>query len=193
MISFNKRTPVIISVVVDIKHLLYSSIDDIGRDKIRIDIASDIDACRKYCIEIIRICRTKLKHEENDEAIGTLCEALLHFMLTVSLLPSERKVRMRDVDLDLVIPSTRMLLKTPDAALVIQVIKDNDLTAKVRQAESLQPNGENIWLISPKQIVTEYRNYHLESENFPYSQIIADISAFLAKKGNRGPKLLYGH
>jgi len=178
-------------VVVDIKHILYSSIDEIGRDKIRIDIASDIDACRKYCIDIIRICRSELEHEENDEAIATLCEALLHFMLTASLLPSDRKVRVRDVDLDLVIPSTRMLLKAPDAAVVIQMIKGNDLTTKVGQAETLQPNGENIWLVSPKPIVTEHRNYHLESQNFPYSRIIADISAFLAKKGSRGPKLLH--
>ncbi len=176
----------------DVKDLLYSAINEIGREKIRMDVASDVDVCAKYCIEIFNKCSGRLGSEANDETLATLCEALLHFMLTTSLLPSERKVCMRSLDLDVVIPSTRILAKSPDKSLVIQVIRGKDLAAKVKQAESVQPYRENIWLVSAKQLQTNHRNYHLSSGSFPYSRIIYDISAFLSEKGDRGLKLLHG-
>ncbi len=176
----------------DVKDLLYSAINEIGREKIRMDVASDVDVCEKYCMEIINKCESRLGSEANDETLATLCEALLHFMLTASLLPSERKVNVHGADLDVVIPSTRILAKSPDKSLVIQVIRRNDLAAKVKQAESVQPNSENIWLISAKQLQARHRNYHLGSGSLQYSLIISDISAFLSERGDRGLKLLHG-
>src|SRR5437870_11849113 len=81
-------------------------------------VASDVDVCKKYCSEILRKCKRKLGTEANDETLAILCEALLHFMLTASLLPSERKVSMHGADLDVAIPSTRILSKRPDKSLV---------------------------------------------------------------------------
>ncbi len=176
----------------DIKDLLYSAINEIGREKIRMDVASDVNVCEKYCSEILSKCKSRLGPEANDETLAILCEALLHFMLTASLLPSERKVRVHGADLDVVIPSTRILTKNPDKSLIIQVIRRSDLAAKVKQAESVQPYHENIWLISAKQLHSRNRNYHLGSEGFSYSRIIPDISAFLSEKGERGLKLLHG-
>ena len=176
----------------DVKDLLYSAINEIGREKIRMVVASDVDVSKKYCGEILRKCKRKLGTEANDETLAILCEALLHFMLTASLLPSERKVSMHGADLDVAIPSTRILSKRPDKSLVIQVIRGDDLATKVKQAELVQPYRQNIWLISAKQLQTSHRNYHLGSGSFPYSCIISDISAFLLKKGDRGLKLLPG-
>src|SRR5438093_5491211 len=132
----------------DVKDLLYSAINEIGREKIRMVVASDVDVCKKYCSEILRKCKRKLGTEANEETLAMLCEALLHFMLTASLLPSERKVSVHGADLDLVIPSARILTRSSDKSLVIQVIMGNDPAAKVKQAESVQPKRENIWLIS---------------------------------------------
>lgn len=175
----------------DIIDLLYSVINEIGREKIRMDIASDIDVCEKYCLEIMDKCESRMGTEANDETLATLCEVLLHFMLTASLLPSERKVSMLGANLDVVIPSTRILAKSPNKSLVIQVITGNDLAAKIKQVESVQTHRENIWLVSTKRLQTRYRNYHLGSGSFRYSRIISDISAFLSEKGNRGLKLLH--
>jgi hypothetical protein len=127
----------------------------------------------------------------DDVTLATLCEALLHFMLTASILPSERKVSLHGSDLDVVVPSIRMLGKNPDKALVIQVVRD-DLAARVAQARSVQPCHENIWLVSARPLQTDHRNYHVGPGNFPYTRIISDISAFLAEKGDRGLKLLHG-
>jgi hypothetical protein len=180
-----------ISVPADVKDLLYSAIDEIGREKIRMDIASDVYVSEKYCIEIITKCKSRLGSEADDEALATLCEALLHFMLTASLLPSERKVSVRGADLDVIIPSIRILTKSPEKSLVIQVIRENDLGAKVKQAESIQPHSENIWLVSAKELKTSHRNYHLGPMSIQYSHIVPDISTFLAEKGGRGLRLLH--
>jgi hypothetical protein len=175
----------------DVKEVLYSAINSVGREKIGMGIAADIGACESYCKEILRRCESMLGSEVDDEKLATLCEALLHFMLTASILPSERKVNANGADLDIVIPSTRVLAKNPEKALVIQVVR-GDLDTKVKHANSAQPNRENIWLISAKPLQTDNRNYRLGSGKFQYARIISDINAFLVEKGDRGLKLLHG-
>jgi hypothetical protein len=169
----------------EVKDLLYSVIDEIGIERIRADVTADVKRSEKYCKKIIATCASSLGKDATDEVLATLCEALLHFMLTASLLPSERKVAMQNAELDVVIPSTRVLGKSPEKSLVIQVIR-GDLETKASQAESVQPFRENLWLVSTHSIKTNYRNYHLDS----YPRIISDISAFLSEKGERGLKLL---
>lgn len=173
----------------DVKDTLYSVINGIGKEKIRTDVAADVKRSERYCRDIIATCSSMLDPGAGDEALATLCEALLHFILTASLLPSERKVSTQGVDLDIVIPSTRALDKSPEKSLVIQVIR-GDLAAKAKQAESVQPHRENIWLISAQPLQTDYRNYHLGPGGLQYSRIISDIGAFLSEKGGRGLKLL---
>lgn len=173
---------------VDVKDVLYSVINEIGREKIRMVVAADIEMFEKYCRYIMDRCTSKLSAD--DETLSTLCEALLHFMLTASVLPSERKVSMCGSDLDIVIPSTKVLGKSPDRSLVIQVVR-NDLAIKVRHAVAVQPHRENIWLVSAGQLKTDYKNYHLGTKGLQYSHLISDISAFLSEKGSRGLKLLH--
>lgn len=174
----------------DVKEVLYSVIDSIGRERIRAEVSSDIDsASRKYCEEIVEKCRRSLG--QGDEELGTLCEALLHFMLTASLLPSERKVTVEGIDLDVVIPSTKSLARNPDKALVIQVIKVESDKARVFQAEKAQQSRENIWSVSAKSLQIGARNYSLDGTTFHYSALIPDIRAFLTAKGNSGLKLLH--
>jgi hypothetical protein len=186
---FNKRTLLAILMPADIKDTLYSAINEIGREKIRMELAGDIKRSELYCRDIIARCASGLSPEADDELLATLCEALLHFMLTASLLPSERKVSMRGIDLDIVIPSTTVLGNNPEKSLVIQVTR-GDLAIKAKQAESVQPHRENIWLVSAQPLRTDFRNYHLGLRGLPYSRIISDISVFLLEKGDRGLKLL---
>jgi hypothetical protein len=78
----------------EIKQILYSVIEDIGKEKIQAEVTSSIESSQKYIDIIMRKCITKIASESNDdhdETIATLCEALLHFMLTICTLPSERK------------------------------------------------------------------------------------------------------
>jgi hypothetical protein len=176
----------------DIKDILYSVIDKIGKEKIQIEVNSEIEISEKRCDEILEECKKLMGNDMSEDSLADLCEALLHFLLTASLLPSERKVNLKGIELDLVVPSLKMLKKDPDKALVIQIIRENEELAKLERTKSMQPYEENIWLVSARKLDTYHKNYYVGSSLFPYSRIIIDINAFLVRKGNRGLKLLHG-
>jgi hypothetical protein len=179
-------------VSVDIKDILYSAIAKFGKDKIRMEVINDIEMSERRCNEILEECKKKMTNNLDDGSFANLCEALLHFMLTASLIPSERKVTWKGVELDLVIPSLKMLNKNPDKTLVIQIIKGNEVVRKIKDAKSVQPHDVNIWTVSAKRLEVDNKNYYVGSRLFPYPRIIVDVNAFLAHKGNRGLKLLHG-
>jgi accessory colonization factor AcfC len=94
-------------------------------------------------------------------------------------------------ELDIVIPSTKILDKSPDRSLVIQVVRE-DLAAKLGQAETVQPYRENIWLVSANKLQTDYKNYHLGPDGLQIWFLISDVNKFLSEKGSRGLKMLHG-
>lgn len=175
-------------MVSDIKEVLYSVISEVGKDRIRADLFADIDAAsKKYCETIIDRCTKLLGVQTDDETLGTLCEALLHFMLTASLLPSERKVIIHDTELDIVVPSVKNLTRDSSKALVIQVVKNNDIS-RVVKAEKVQPNQENLWIISARPLEIGHRNYSLRGN---YPSIIKDIHLFLQEKRISSLRMLH--
>jgi len=176
----------------DVKEILYSVLDKIGKEKIQIEVNSEIEISEKRCDEILEECKKLMGSGMSEESLVDFCEALLHFLLTASLLPSERKVNLRGIELDLVVPSLKLLKKDPDKALVIQIIRENEELGELERTKSMQPNDENIWLVSARKLDTHHKNYYVGSSLFPYSRIIIDINAFLVRKGNRGLKLLHG-
>ncbi|HKG31855.1 MAG TPA: hypothetical protein VKA91_11345 [Nitrososphaeraceae archaeon] len=186
-----------------IKQILYSEIENIGKEKIQAKINSSIESSQKYIDKIMSKCITKLTYESNDDddddfnkAIVTLCEVLLHFMLTICTLPSERKIRVKnDLILDVIVPNLQSLKTKPDKSIIIQVIKDKmmDLN-KTSQLEFLQPNHENIWLISAKPLsATKYTTYTVfpNSGLHNYSNIIIDIDNFLKETGDKSFRFIH--
>ena len=185
-----------------IRQILYSEIENIGKEKIQAKINSSIKSSQKYIDKIMSECITKLTYESNDNddyniTIATLCEVLLHFMLTICTLPSERKVQVKnDLILDVIIPNLQSLKIKPDKSIIIQVIKDKmmDLN-KISELEFLQPNHENIWLISAKPLsATKYTTYTVLPKNsglHNYSNIIIDIDNFLKETGDKSFKFIH--
>jgi hypothetical protein len=171
-----------------VKQILYSVIEETGKENIQMNISSNIESSQKHIDNIMGQCITKLTSEsddhEHDIIIATLCEALLHFMLTISTLPSERKVEVREgLTLDIVIPNIQCLRRNPDKCIIIQIIKDkkHDLT-KIELLELLQPTSKNIWLLSTKPLsIAKYTEYNIfpSHGSYNYSNIITDIDKFL--------------
>jgi hypothetical protein len=146
----------------EIKQVLYSVIEEVGKEKIQTEITSDIKSSQKYIDLIMSKCIAKLASESNDDIddyfygtiVTILSEALLHFMLTICTLPSERKIAIKnDLVLDVIIPSLQSLKAKPEKSVIVQIIKENLELNKISQLESLQPNHKNIWLISAKPLV----------------------------------------
>jgi hypothetical protein len=107
------------------------------------------------------------------------------------MLPSQRKVQVRGVELDLVIPSVRALTQQPENAIVIQVYKSENDRDKLVKTVQLQPNTKNLWVVSAAKLSTDYRNYNLEEGN-SFSSIVVDIYRFVKNKGISGLKLFHG-
>ena len=182
------------------KDILYSTIESIGKERIRSDTTSNINFSQKYIDAIMAECITKISVNSNssnkDETIAVLCEALLHFMLTVSTLPSERKIQVKDnLTIDVVIPSLQRLKSTPDKSIIIEIIRNKMDSDKISQLEFLQPNHKNIWLISAIPFSTpKYTIYGL----FPntglfhsFSNIIKDINNFLKETGDKSLRFIH--
>lgn len=170
------------------KQILYKTIEEIGMETIQADISSNINSSQRYIDIIMSQCITRLTSElkgnVNDIIAATFGEALLHFMLTISTLPSERKVAVRDdLTLDIVIPSMAVLRRDPNRSVIIQFIKDKraDLK-KVGELEVLQPNTENIWLVSSRPLsMPKYIDYSISPDHgcHRYSNIIINTDKFL--------------
>jgi hypothetical protein len=184
----------------EIKDILYSTIETIGNNRIRCDITSNIDLSGKYIDLIMAECVTKINLEPNvsdkDETIAVLCEALLHFMLTVCSLPSERKIRIKDnLSIDVVVPNMTSLNMTPDKSIIIEIMRNEADLNRIAELELLQPNSKNIWLISVTPFSTKCRIYGLSHgkrlfDNV-FSNIIIDINNFLKETGDKSLRLIH--
>jgi hypothetical protein len=180
-----------------IRQIVYSEIEKIGKEKIQAMITSNVELSQQYINIIMNECITKLSYESNDDdiTIVTLCEVLLHFMLTICTLPSERKIRINsDLVLDVIIPNLQSLKTKPDKAIIIQIIKDKIDLNITSQLEFLQPNHENIWLISAKPLLrTKYTTYSV----FPntglhnFSNIIIHIDNFLKETRDKSFRFIH--
>jgi len=164
-----------------IKQILYSVIEETGKKIIQVNVSSNIESSQKY-IDIIM--SRFVRNHDSDIMFAILGEALLHFMLTISTLPSERKIEIKDgLTLDVVIPSLRSLSRDPNKSIIIQVIKDKKIDInKVEKLEFLQPNIQNIWLISTRPLsIAKYTDYSMFPNygSHKYSNIITDIDKFL--------------
>ena len=124
-----------------IKRFLYSIIEETGKKNIQVNIISSMEASQKYIDTIIDACMGRLEYEsadcDLDITIAILCEALLHFMLTVSTLLSERKVERYGLTIDVVIPNLLTLKRRPDKSIIVQIIKDVEDFNKIAQLELL--------------------------------------------------------
>ena len=190
----------------EIKQILYSVIEyEIGRKNIQTGITSDIELSRKYIELIMSKCIAKLDIESNHNnddhfyatIVSPLSEALLHFMLTICTLPSERKIAIKnDLSLDVIIPSLQNLKVKPERSIIVQFIKEEMDLNNVPQLQSLQPHHQNIWLIfaKPLSLTTKHTKYYILSNAEPhneFSNIIIDIDNFLRETGDKSFRLVH--
>ena len=51
-------------------------------------------------------------------------EALLHFLLTMAMIPAERKIVIDNIDIDILIPNSKNLKTDKEKALIIYFLKN---------------------------------------------------------------------
>ena len=128
-------------------------------------------------------------------------EALLHFVLTMSMIPAERKISVDDVAVDILIPNSKNLKTDNDKAIIIHFFKDKDenIDETIAKLSQIQKNKNNIWIVSSKEInlninsfiVSQFlltKNYD-NKFNYPFSEILIKIDEFLKNINYSGLKI----
>lgn len=118
-------------------------------------------------------------------------------MLTISILPSMRKVAFNGTILDIVIPNLRVLKNSAENSVVIVFSKgsENMMLEKISYIRRFQPNEKNLWIASEKSLSLPCINYVLDQKDILseekklYSDLIIDIDKFLHEKGDKSLKI----
>ena len=96
-----------------IKDILYESINELGEDYLQKNILKG--NISETINEILFKTHNKVGNLEGDSNvnIGKLLTSLLHYLLTLVLIPSQRKISKNDIDIDIVIPNLKTLETKP--------------------------------------------------------------------------------
>jgi hypothetical protein len=154
----------------DIKDNLYSVLNDFGKESIQIEFQNDINTSIPKIKEILKKTIESIYRKKpdggnvhdiniNQKLLSSLCEAFLHFLLTTSSLPSQRKIMLREIEIDLVIPDIKTFLKDPEKAIIIKFDKDSSTLEYINRLNVIQPNTANIWIVSSTPVTHYHRNY----------------------------------
>ena len=119
--------------------------------------------------DVIENCYDKvITLGEKDESIGVLATGLLHFLLTNTLLNSQRKVKYQEIEIDIVIPDLKTLEKDPKQTLIICIPKTSEkkeIAQKLTELYKVQPEKQNIWLVLSQTLDFENKSYVINKEN----------------------------
>jgi hypothetical protein len=152
----------------DMKNELYSVLNDFGKENIQVEFQNNINSSIPKIKEILsKTIATIYKKKENidsdynnfEKTLSILCESFLHFLLTTTSLPSQRKIMLNELEIDLIIPDIKTLYKDPKKTLIIKFDKNSSINEYLEKLDNIQKNKENIWLVSSTPLDINYRNY----------------------------------
>lgn len=157
----------------------------------------------KFIIEeLLKNCMnsTNGKTLSNGEWVS-LAEALMHYLLTIMVIPSQRKININGLEVGIMIPNARDIYKILEQVIIIQFCLTEDETIKnvVEKLKAIQPLHQNIWIVSYSSIDTlkPLKNYvisnskTINSDNvYPFSQIMIDIVQHVDRINYSGFKIL---
>jgi hypothetical protein len=165
------------------KNELYSVLNEFGKENIQIEFQNNINSSIPKIKEILsKTIATIYEKKENidsdsnnfEKPLSILCESFLHFLLTTTSLPSQRKIMLNELEIDLVIPDIKTLYKDPKKTLIIIFYKDSSTSEYIKKLDNIQKNKENIWLVSSTPIDINYRNYVLYENKEEYQTLFTN-------------------
>ena len=159
-----------------VKDDLYSILNDFGKETLQIEFQNNINSSIPKIQEILsktierkykqKYSNTNQNYNYNEKPLSLLCEAFLHFLLTATSLPSQRKVMLKDIEIDLVIPDLKYLNKDPNKSLIIKFDRGTSIKHYIDKLHNtISINKENLWIISVNPLNIDYRNYVIYKNN----------------------------
>lgn len=176
--------------------VVYDAINEIGKHKIRSDVISNIKMADEYMKRIFNGSTEQFINKLDSNSLITIYEILLHFMLTACTIPSQRKVKISQLTIDLVIPNLHVFLRNPDYAILVQFIRsDRDMTTIDELLSLLKSKAGdlNMWLITTIDLhVTDTTQViNLSGSKIDCSCIIRDIDSFLKERRDKSFRLVH--
>jgi len=170
--------------VLELGEMIYSAISDYGEQRILSDIVQGespdvIKVIFEHCLSNIE----KIEPVKSD-TLGSVAEGLLHYLLTVSMIPSQRKTLFQSVEIDIAIPDTRTLDVSPQDVIVVSFPKTDNIDnvqSQIEKIKKVQPNPNNIWLVLENNVPVRAKIYTLK-ESMTFANIINDLISFLSNK-----------
>lgn len=176
-----------------VKDILYQELSNITENKIQLAILKNNSS--KIISEIISKCLPKIQQISLniDENLGIFAESLIHYFLTLAIIPSQRKISQKDVEIDIVIPDLRTLLSNPKDSLIIAFPKSNnkDLIKKtILDLEKIHSVKENIWLVLVEDLEFKNKTYLIENGTNSLNKILDDINEFYSSRKQSKLKII---
>lgn len=166
-----------------IKDILYEEISNIGEDTIQKEISNKNTSSIIKKITIPCIEKIKSLEGSYQTNLAKFQTSILHYLLTLVMIPSQRKITMNDVEIDIVIPDLRTLKNEPKNSVVISIAdaRDQSISEQMESLNNIQPNSDNIWYVTEQDI--NQKKYSMEDDSF--FRIIDDVEEFLSKTKTR--------
>jgi len=143
------------------------------------------------CNECIPLLET-LEGNKSENLIS-LAESFIHYLLTVALIPSQRKIAHASIEIDVVIPDVTTLASCPQDAIIVTFPKTNNhqfIQKRVIELAKIQPHRDNIWFVLENALPLEARIYIInQNEKTHFTNIINDMISFLSNKKQSKLKL----
>ena len=176
-----------------VKDILYQEIANISEDAIQLEISKNNSS--KIISQIISKCSTKIQKISTslDEDLGIFAEGLMHYLLTVSLIPSQRKISKNNVEIDIVIPDILTLNSNPKDSLIILFPKsknENMIKKRISELERIQPIKENIWVVLHHNLQLKNQTYLIQNDDNSLKKILDDINKFYSSRKQSKLKIM---
>lgn len=168
----------------ELSEIIYSAISDYGEQRILSDIVQGESP------DVIKVifehCLSQIEKNEavKSDTCGTVAEGLLHYLLTVSMIPSQRKTLFQSVEVDIAIPDTRTLAVSPQDVIIVSFPKTDNIESiksQIEKIKKIQPNSNNIWLVLENNIPAEAKVYTLK-DSMTFANIVNDLISFSSTK-----------
>ncbi len=177
----------------DVKDILYNAINNYKEYRIVSDIAqgNSSEALNAICNECMPLFE-KLKGSKSENLVS-FAESFIHYLLTVALIPNQRKTVHADIEIDVVIPNVPTLASSPQDAIIITFPKTNDhkfIQKRVTEITKIQPHKDNMWFVLENALPLDATVYIInQNEKTRFTNIINDIIGFLSNKKQSKLKL----
>jgi len=108
-----------------IKDALYAKIEDFGLEQIHQLMLNGkfSELFEKIYEPVIQSVHNMEEYEKH----GTLAESLTHYLFTEMLIPSQRKITFKNIELDMIIPNIAELKNNSNNAILIFFVKTSNI------------------------------------------------------------------